>query len=195
MLGVNCHCRYFACNLLWESIVSVVRTQCEEYILKTCCPWTALLIPSHSCFLCLSQIIFLYEYLSVWWGEPLWILQRAESLSTLLTKGVVFQPISWLSVCGSEYFFVGSSAAWWIRFRNLAVGLRDTDEKVCLKTSHLWMCVRTGHPNAVQAIARKPRLEATSVLLQMVLKENAGWHFYSNFSWWSSKICLPMLSC
>lgn len=30
---------------------------------------------------------------------------------TLLTNGVVFQPISWLSVCGSEYFFVGSSAA------------------------------------------------------------------------------------
>lgn len=29
----------------------------------------------------------------------------------LLTNGVVFQPISWLSVCGSEYFFVGSSAA------------------------------------------------------------------------------------
>lgn len=32
-----------------------------------------------------------------------------------------------------------------------------------LKTSHPWVCVRMGHPKAVQAIASKPRLEATCV--------------------------------
>lgn len=33
---------------------------------KTCYLWTALLIPSNSCFPCLSQIVFLHEYFSVW---------------------------------------------------------------------------------------------------------------------------------
>lgn len=90
-------------------------------------------------------------------------MQRAESLSTLLTKGVVFQPISWLSVCGSEYFFVGSRAAWWITFRNFSVGLRDINTKerevVCLKPDKIQIrrgavCQRgmsQPHPNTSKA--------------------------------------------
>lgn len=47
-------------------------------------------------------------------------------------------------------------------------------KKVCLKTSHPWMCVRMGHPNTVHATARKRRLEATSCFCEWSCKRRQG---------------------